>query len=57
MQLDKVKDVLSRQEMVETLVEGKLQQVTITSRIRPGGQLALPGGKLRGYQPAFQLFA
>ncbi len=32
MQLDKVKDVLSRQEMVETLVEGKLQQVTISSR-------------------------
>ena len=57
MQLDKVKDVLSRQEMVETLVEGKLQQVTITSLNRPGGQLALPGGKLRGYQPAFQLFA
>ncbi len=32
MQLDKVKDVLSRQERVETLVEGKLQQVTISSR-------------------------
>ena len=32
MQLHKVKDVLSRQERVETLVEGKLQQVTISSR-------------------------
>ena len=32
MQLDKVKDVLSRQERGETLVEGKLQQVTISSR-------------------------